>query len=118
MDRILTLWIQFRIVNPTCVYDKTTDEICLLSIDPDNDQIRYGISWDNNQNVDNWTDYFNSSLEVRIDCDNHKDTVGVIAEDEYGGESVWVSVTSKSRIIDNILFKRLITRFPILEFLI
>jgi len=104
--------------NPTCVYDKTTDEICLLSIDPDNDQIKYGISWDNNQNVDLWTDYNNSNLEVRIDRDNHKGTVGVIAEDEYGGQSVWVSVTQKSKILDNILFKRLFDRFPILKLLI
>jgi len=106
--------------NPTCVYDKTTDELILLSVDPNNDQVRYGISWGNNQNVDLWTDYFNSNLEVRIDRDNHKGTVGVIAEDEYGDQSEWVSVTPKSKTINNFnpWLIRLIQQFPILEFLL
>jgi CubicO group peptidase (beta-lactamase class C family) len=103
--------------NPTCVYDKGNDEVILMSVDPDNDQIRYGISWDNNQNVDNWTDYFNSSLEVRINCEGRKGTIGVIAEDKYGGESVWVSVTVKNKSFNDFyhLIFRLIQRFPIFE---
>jgi len=83
--------------NPTCSYDETNDALVVMSIDPNNDMIRYGVSWDNNQNVDFWTYYHNSSWEISIDCDDHKGTVGVIAEDEYGAQSEWVSVTPKSK---------------------
>ena len=82
---------------PTCRYIRKENELSVSSNDVERDKIRYGISWDNNQVVEYWTDYFNSSLEVRIDCANYKGTVGVIAEDEYGDQSEWVSVTSKSK---------------------
>ena len=81
--------------NPTVIYDKENNELVIKSVDPDDNKIRYGVSWENNQNIDYWTDYYNSSLEIRIDCQNHKNTVGVITEDEYGGQSEWISVTSK-----------------------
>jgi CubicO group peptidase (beta-lactamase class C family) len=98
--------------NPICEYHRSTDELSLVSTDADNDQIRYGISWDNNQIVDEWTDYNNSGLEVRIDCDNHKGTVGVIAEDVYGGQSEWVSVKSKSKPYINTLFLNFLQQYP------
>jgi hypothetical protein len=106
--------------NPTCLYDKTTDELVIKSVDPDNDKIKYGVSWSNNQNVDLWTEYFNSSLEVKIDCDGHKGNVGVIAEDQYGGQSEWISVTPKIKLSNLFtpIIERLIQRFPILEFLL
>ena len=104
--------------NPTCVYDKTANEIILVAVDPDNNMIRYGVSWGNNQIVNLWTDYFNSSLEVRVGCGIHKDTVGVIAEDIYGGQSEWVSVTPKSKQHMNIIqfiWQQFLSRFPFLS---
>jgi CubicO group peptidase (beta-lactamase class C family) len=112
--------------NPTVKYVKANNELVVKSVDPDNDQIRFGVSWENNQNVDYWTDYNNSNIEIRVDCDDHKSTIGVIAEDEYGGQSEWISVSSKSiqlscNFFESIcqhLFYRLIQRFPILDRLI
>jgi CubicO group peptidase (beta-lactamase class C family) len=106
---------------PMCEYDETTNELILVSVDPDNNQIRYGISWNNNQNIDIWTDYFNSSLEVRVDCGFHEGVAGIIAEDEYGDQSEWVSVTSKSKnLIPNfykLILLKLIERYHLLEYI-
>ena len=85
--------------NPTVAYNKQNDELTVSATDPDGDQIRYGVSWDNDQTVDKWTSLYNSGEEATIDCEGHEGTVGVIAEDSTGKQSGWVSVTPKSKSV-------------------
>jgi len=80
---------------PTCTYDKKNNEITVTSTDADADQIRYGVSWNNDQNVDEWTTLYNSGVAAKIDCEGKNGTVGVIAEDATGRQSRWVSVNTK-----------------------
>ena len=82
---------------PTASYDKQNDEITVTSTDPDGDQIRYGVSWNNDQNVDQWTDFVNSGTSATIDCEGKTGTAGVIAEDSNGKQSEWTSVTPKNK---------------------
>jgi len=84
----------------TCRYEKTSDELIVSAIDIDGNQVRYGISWDNDQNVDQWTTFYDSGVESRINCEGRKGTVGAIAEDEYGAQSEWVSIKSKNKVIN------------------
>ena len=90
---------------PMCEYDRINTELVVSANDPDGDKIRYGVSWNNNQIIDIWTDYSYSSEDVRIDCDGHRGTVGVIAEDEHGAQSGWVSVTPKNKEINSLFLK-------------
>ena len=72
----------------------------MSSTDEDGDQIRYGVSWNNTQVVDEWTTYYNSGVAAKIDCRQDKEgKVGVIAEDANGARSGWVSVTPKSKSV-------------------
>ncbi|PNX46098.1 MAG: hypothetical protein BV456_12720 [Thermoplasmata archaeon M8B2D] len=104
---------------PSISYNKANDELVVSSTDPDNDQIRYGVSWDNDYVVDQWTNFVDSGTEQRIDCNNRKGTVGVIAEDELGAQSDWVSVTSKNKATEYLILRcsleKLIYRFPFFE---
>lgn len=84
---------------PTVEYHKGNNELIISSIDSENHQVRFGISWTNDQTVDQWTDFVDSGTELRIECIGSQDTVGIIAEDEYGAQSDWVSVQSKHRSI-------------------
>jgi len=103
---------------PTCRYDKNNDEIVISTVDPDGDQVRYGVSWNNDGNIDQWTDLVPSGTEKRINCDGRKGTAGVIAEDEHGAQSDWVSVKSKNKPSINTLFFQflqvIMQRFPLL----
>lgn len=62
------------------------------TIDPDEDQVRYGWDWDGNGMVDNWTDYHPSGDSVEA---SHAWSVPgtyyvkVLAEDLYGSQSGW-----------------------------
>jgi len=85
--------------NPTCTYDKKNKEITVVSTDEDGDQIRYGVSWDNDQTVDEWTTLYNSGVAAKIDVTDKEGTVGVIAEDANGAQSGWVSVKSKEKSV-------------------
>ncbi|PNX51300.1 MAG: hypothetical protein BV456_03720 [Thermoplasmata archaeon M8B2D] len=82
---------------PTATYDKKSDELTVTSTDPDGDQIRYGVSWNNDQNVDEWTTFVNSGTPATIDCGGREGTVGVIAEDSNGLQSGWTSVAPKNK---------------------
>jgi hypothetical protein len=84
---------------PTCTYDKKNNEITVSSTDADGDQIRYGVSWANNQKVDEWTTLYNSGVEASINCEGKNGTVGIIAEDATGRQSGWVSVTPKNKSV-------------------
>lgn len=101
---------------PTCKYFIDNDELVVSSTDVENDTIRYGISFENDVNIDSWTDYYNSGEKVRIDYEGRKGKVGVIAEDEYGAQSDWTIAKPKCRIFQNPIFQfieRIINYFPI-----
>jgi len=101
---------------PSATYKKDTDELIISATDSDNDQIRYGISWDNDYIVDQWTGFVGSGTEQSINCNDRKGTVGVIAEDELGAQSDWVSVTSKTKAFNLQLFlQRFFQCFPFFE---
>jgi len=97
--------------NPTATYNKQKNELVVSSTDPDGDQIRYGVSWNNDQTVDEWTTYYNSGEEVTIDCEGREGPVGVVSEDSTGRHSEWVSVKPKS----NIMIWSFLEKFPILN---
>ncbi len=62
------------------------------AVDPDGDRIRYGWDWDGDDVVDEWTDYYDSGVEVSINHTwNQTGTyeIKVKAQDEFGGESDW-----------------------------
>lgn len=98
----------------TCRYDKNSDELIISASDIEGDKIRYGVSWNNDENVDEWTILYGSSVEVRINCNGRTGTVGVIAEDEHGAKSNWVSVKSKAKTYINIQYNRLFDQYSLL----
>ena len=98
---------------PNCIYDKKNDELMVNSTDTNGDQIRYGVSWNNDQNVDDWTEFYDSGVLVKIDCEGNKGPIGVIAEDVNGAQSGWVSVNSKVISINiPLILEKLFYRFP------
>lgn len=102
-------------MNPSILYKRSNDKLIIKAIDGDGDQIRYGISWYNNGNVDLWTDFYDSGEETRVDVGGRTGTVGVLAEDEHGAQSDWVSVKSKSRPYCFSFFEWFIQYFPFFE---
>jgi hypothetical protein len=84
--------------NPDVTYQKSSDSLIVSAVDPDGDQVRFGVSWNNDQYIDEWTEYYNSGEEATIDVGGRKGTVGVIAEDIKGAQSDWVSETDRSKI--------------------
>ena len=80
---------------PSTNYQERDNILRLISTDPEENKIRYGISWDNDQIVDEWTVFCESGEYAHIICNNKKESVGVIAEDEHGDQSDWVSQKSK-----------------------
>jgi len=105
--------------NPTCAYNKINDKLVITATDPDGDQVKYGVDWDNDGTIDQWTSLISSGTEQRIDCNRRKGTVGVIAEDEHGAQSNMVYVKSKDKSIEHPMFywffERLFQRFPLFE---
>ena len=83
--------------NPTVSYNKANDELVITATDPEGDKVQYGVSWDNDNIVDQWTNLVSSGTQQNIGCNGRTGTVKVIAEDEYGEQSNWVSVTSKNK---------------------
>jgi hypothetical protein len=103
---------------PACVYNSNDDKLVVTATDPDEDLVRYGVDWDNNGVIDQWTSYVSSGTEQRIDCNNRVGSVGVIVEDEHGAQSDWVSTQHKIKSINFINNKVLIflfERFPFLQ---
>lgn len=101
---------------PMCRYKRLYDELLVFAKDDDNDEVRYGLSWDNDGVIDEWTAFYSSGVEVSISCEERTGTVGVIAEDEYGAQSDWSSVKSKNTAIKypSIIwfFKNFVQSFP------
>jgi hypothetical protein len=104
---------------PTCTYDKKNMEITVYSTDTDGDQIRYGVDWNNDFNVDEWTEFVDSGIEQKVDCEDREGTIGVIAEDEFSAQSDWVTVNSKNKDIKHTIlswfFEKLIYHFPLFQ---
>gem|GEM_PF-4371421 len=101
---------------PTCRYDKKNNELRVCSTDIDGNLIRYGISWNYDQSVDQWTEFYNSGEEVSVNCKVNKGSIGVIVEDVYGSLSEWVLIKSKNKTINNPLYlQKFIQHFPFFE---
>ncbi len=98
---------------PTCSYDSIIDELIVTATDPDDYQIRYGVDWNNDFIVDQWTSLVASGTEQRINCDSRKGTESVITEDEYGVQSDWVTQKFKNKAIYISFFGYL--NYPILN---
>jgi hypothetical protein len=101
--------------NPTASYNRANDELVITATDPDGDKVRYGVSWDNDNIVDQWTNLVPSGTQQNIGCNGRTGTVKVIAEDEFGEQSNWISVTSKTKLHYLSLFERLFQRFAQFE---
>jgi len=83
--------------NPACSYDQIMDDLVVTATDPDGDQVKYGVDWDNDLIVDQWTILVPSGTEERINCGGRTGTVGILAEDEHGTRSDWVMQKSKNK---------------------
>jgi hypothetical protein len=106
--------------NPTYQYDGDNDVIIVSTTDLDDDKLKYGVSWDNDNTVDEWTNFVESGTEVNLDCEGREGPVGVIAEDEFGAQSDWISVESKTKELNliQLWLQRLVERFPFLDSLL
>jgi len=96
---------------PVCSYDSSSDELVVTATDPDGDQVRYGVDWNLDGTVDQWTGLVPSGTQKSISCSGRKGTVGVLSEDEYGAQSDWVSQKSKNKPI-NTPFLRFLENHP------
>ena len=83
--------------------------------DVDNDdRVRIGIDWDND-GVDQWSGYLSHYGYKTFNSYGKKGAVRVIAEDEHGAQSSWVSVKTKNEAKTiNSLLLRFLENFPIL----
>ena len=71
--------------------------------DSNNDDIRLGLDWDEDQIVDDWTVYHSSGSTVEIShtWENEGEfNISVIAEDSYGGESNWSTFSINIRDVN------------------
>ena len=104
---------------PSVRYNRLNQKIIIRAIDPDKDLIRYGVSWDNDGTVDQWTDLVKSGTKQKIDCKDKSGNVGVVVEDEYGAQSQWFLVKSKYKTIEfpvlNFFISRFTINFPMFE---
>lgn len=80
---------------PSVAFDPISKKLQLSATDPDEDQIRFGISWNNDYVIDQWTGFGPSGMQQQVYCNGRKGIVHVIAEDEHGAQSNWVSQQSK-----------------------
>jgi len=89
---------------PSCQYDKSTDQLVITATDPDDDNIKYGVDWNNDTTVDQWTDFVSSGTEVRVNCSYRIGIAGVIVEDEHGAQSDLIVITSKPLMYNIMMF--------------
>jgi len=104
---------------------KTDEEYdyTFLSIDPTDDNVFYYIDWGDGE-LEEWIGPYNAGEEITISHSWDQDgsySIRAKAKDDKGEESEWAIIEismPKSKIIDNLIFKRLLTRFKIIKFLI
>jgi len=97
---------------PSCSYNRNEDSLVITSIDPNENKLRYGVDWENDRIADQWTDLAPSGTDVTIECNGRNGTVGVIAEDEFGAQSDWILVKSKSKPYINTPFLNFLQNHP------
>jgi hypothetical protein len=98
---------------PICNYEKNTGKIIARSTDPNpTDMIRYGVSWNNNRNVDQWTNYHDSNEKVTINCEGKEGTFGIIAQDDKGAFSACTSISSNNNIQKFPILSKIIEKYP------
>lgn len=96
---------------PSTSYDRTNDILVISGTDPDGDMIRYGISWNYDTTVDQWTSLVPSGTTQSIACSGRTGSVKIISEDEYGAQSAWVSQNCKTKsLMMHLLFERFVQR--------
>ncbi|MCJ7571266.1 MAG: hypothetical protein MUO82_05260 [Candidatus Thermoplasmatota archaeon] len=116
---------------PACSWEPSNWTMDVYSTDAESDQIRYGVSWWDpttglDTNIDQWTSYYNSGVEVKIDCKGQKEKFWLVAEDIYGAQSKMINPESKMVIvlsdgksiehpIFNSFFEKLFEHFPFFE---
>ena len=87
------------ITGPVSGYVNIGNTYSLVSTDPESNQIRYGIDWDNNGTVDEWSPnggYVNSGTSrsaVHTWASTGAKTFKALAEDSSGAQSGWTSFT-------------------------
>jgi len=80
---------------PASGYTGMTYTFSALATDPDGDKIKYGWDWNNDGNVDEWSNYYDSGKTVYA---SHSWAlpgtyyIKVMAQDEYGATSEWSEV--------------------------
>jgi len=80
-------------------YIRSSITFDVYSIDDDGDKIRYGFDWDNDDIVDEWTDFYDSGVTASISHTWNNEgiySIKAIAEDEYGMKSSWSNVITIS----------------------
>jgi hypothetical protein len=98
---------------PKCSYVRTSDTLLISATDPDVDELRYGVDWERDGTVDEWTAFVLSGTQQSINVDGRKGIVGIIAEDMHLAQSDWVSIKSKNKMNYQInsLFEIFLQRF-------
>jgi hypothetical protein len=100
-------------------YNTTYNDLIIVGRDSDDDKIRYGVDWDNDRiEVDYWTSYRVSGEKVFIRCTEAMGRATVLAEDEHGSRSDWISVITKNKCYKSPFLKFLENHpqiFPILQ---
>jgi len=80
---------------PSSGYTGNTITFSVKANDGNGDKIKYGIDWNNDGNVDEWTGYYNSGTTASISHVWNNDGtyfIKAIAEDEFGMKSEWSNV--------------------------
>ena len=94
-----------------------------ISFDPTDDNVFYYIEWGDGE-IEEWIGPYNSGEQITINHSWRKDGSYIIrtkakdVDDKESGWSILEVSMPKRKIVDNLLFERLLTRFPILKFLL
>jgi len=81
--------------------------------DPKDDRVQYGLDWDGDENIDEWTGFYNSGETITVYHSwNKKGTYNilVLARDEHGHVSDW-SEPLPSTMVKNKLYNNFFLRF-------
>jgi len=91
----------------TAEFNRKDNVLTISATNPENDTIRYGISWFNNDEIDEWADYVSSNKQIEISCEDKTGPVGVLSENKYEAQSEWVSINAKNNAYLTVISKYL-----------